>query len=129
MNVSRKIVPCTAGNMKRLPPQSSTNVGRTQDAAMSCVGAMYEGQGAGRVPSRTHGSVSLTGARVKAWCLLIYAEASLSHGQQVESLVSPHTRGSVSLAGSRVPGRKPGASSYTRKRIFLVGAMCWYIKR
>jgi hypothetical protein len=40
--------------------------------------------------SLTH---SLTGARAKAWCLLIHVRASLSRG----------------------PGRKPGASVYTRK--------------
>ena len=40
-----------------------------------------------------------TGARAKAWCLLIHAEASLSL--------------------SRGPGRKPGASLYTRKRLSL----------
>ena len=60
------------------------------------------------------------GARAKAWYLLTHAEASLSHGGQGESLVPAHTRGSVSP--SRGPGRKLGASSYTRKRLSLTGA-------
>jgi hypothetical protein len=37
-----------------------------------------------------------TGAKTKAWCLLIHADASLSlspsHGGQGGSLVPPHTR-------------------------------------
>jgi hypothetical protein len=40
---------------------------------------------------------SLTWAKAKAWCLLIHAEASLSHEGHGESLVPPYTRGSVSL--------------------------------
>ena len=63
---------------------------------------------------------SNTGARANAWCSLIHAEASLSHGGQGESLVPPYTRGSVSL--SRGPWLKPGASLYTRKRLSLTGA-------
>jgi len=60
-------------------------------------------RGPGRKPgassyTRKHLSLSLTGARAKAWCLLIHAEASLSHGGQGEKLVSPYTRGSVSLS-------------------------------
>ena len=39
------------------------------------------------------------------------------NGGRGESLVPSHTRGSVSL--SRGPGRKPGASLYTRKRLSL----------
>ena len=70
-------------------------------------------------------SLSLTGGRAKAWCLLIHAEASLSYGGQGESLVPPFTSGRVSL--SRGPGRKPGASVYTRKRLSLTGgrAKAW----
>ena len=50
--------------------------------------------GPGRHCSPRH-RIPFTGARAKAWCLL--AEASLS----------------------RQPGRKPGASLYTRKRLSL----------
>ena len=40
-----------------------------------------------------------TGGRAKAWCLLIHAEASFSHGAQGESLeVPPYTRGIVFLS-------------------------------
>ena len=106
------------------------------------VSTTYGGQGeSGVPPSYTRGSVSLprgpgrkpgasflytrkrlspTGARAKAWrLLLIHAEASLSHGGQGESLVPPsYTRGSVSLP--RGAGRKPGASFlYTWKRLSL----------
>ena len=67
-------------------------------------------RGAGRKPgaSFTYGSVSLsfetrvgsTGGRAtNAWCLVIHAEASLS---------------TLTLRG---PGRRPGASSYTRIRL------------
>jgi len=38
------------------------------------------------------------GARPKAWCFHIHAEASLSHGAQAENLVPPCTRRSVSLS-------------------------------
>jgi hypothetical protein len=41
--------------------------------------------------------VELTGARAKAWCLLVHAEASLSLSGQGESLVPLYTRGSISL--------------------------------
>ena len=81
------------------------------------------GTGTWRKPgasSYTRKRLSLTGAKAKAWCLRIHAEASLSHGGQGESLVPPYTRGSVSL--SRGQRRKPGASSYTRKRLSLTGA-------
>ena len=108
----------------------------------SCIGAVpHGGLGETLVPPHTRGSVplsrgpgrrpgassytrkrpSLTGAWARAWCVLIHAEASPSHGGQGESLVPPHTRGSVPL--SRGPGRKPGASSYTQKRLPRGGAV------
>ena len=58
-------------------------------------------RGQGRKPGAslyTRKRLSLTGARAKAWCLLIHAEASLSHGDKGESLVPPYTCGSVSLS-------------------------------
>jgi len=57
-------------------------------------------RGAARKPGASVNmrKLSLTGARTKACCLVIHAEASLSHGGQGETLVPPHTRGSVSLA-------------------------------
>ena len=61
------------------------------------------GHGYSLVPPYTCGSASLppspTGARAKVWCLLIYAEASLS------------------LSLPQGPGLKPGASIYMRKRL------------
>jgi len=54
------------------------------------------------VPPYTRGSVSLTlsltGSRAKAWCLLIHAEASLTLSHGVQSLAPPYTGGSVPLA-------------------------------
>jgi hypothetical protein len=44
---------------------------------------------------------------------------SLFHGGPGESLVPPYTLGMVSVPQG--PGRKPGASAYTRKRLSLMG--------
>jgi hypothetical protein len=41
------------------------------------------------------------------------------HGAMAKSPVPLHPRGRVSLSVSREPGRKPGASSHTRKRLSL----------
>jgi len=59
---------------------------------------LVHGQGESLAPQFTRGSVSasLTGARAKVWCLLIYEGASLCHRGQGISLVPTHTRGSVS---------------------------------
>ena len=45
-------------------------------------------------------AVKFTRGRVKAWCLLIHAEASHSHGGLGKTLMPPHSRGSVSLSVS-----------------------------
>ena len=44
-------------------------------------------------------SLSLRGGRARAWRLLTHAGASLSHGGQGKSLVPAYTRGSVYLTG------------------------------
>ena len=68
-----------------------------------------------------------TRARAKAWCLIIYAEASLSHSGQGESLVPPSTRGSVSLSLSHGGRAKAWCFLKTRKRVSLTGgrATAW----
>ena len=76
--------------------------GRTEHGVPFYISRKYL-RGPGREPGAsllTQKRLSLTGARAKAWCLFIHAEASLSHG--VECLVPPHTRGSVSLALSLI---------------------------
>jgi len=76
-------------------------------------------RGPGRKPGAslyTRQCLSLTGGRVKAWCLRIQAAMSLSHGGQGESLVPPYTSDCVSLAhggqgGSLVPPYTRGSVS------------------
>ena len=80
-----------------------------------------------------------TGARAKAWCLLIHAKAPLSwDGGRKPGASFIHAEASLSLteAGakanclllhaeaslSRVPGRNPGASLYLQNNLSLTGA-------
>ena len=72
-------------------------------------------RGPGRKPGAslyTRKRLSLTGTRANAWCLLIHAEAPLSHGGQGESLVPPITRGSISIShgGQGINLRRPTLS-------------------
>jgi len=73
--------------------------------AAAALVAMYvcvheSGHAAGAHGPTVHGNqvyqtpplLNFTGGMAEDWCLLIHAEASLTHGGQGESLVPPHTR-------------------------------------
>ena len=101
-----------AGDIRRAPARREPPRGRRRGAARVPRRGRREAQEAAQ--DRV-GQILLTGARAKAWCLLIQAEASfltgagrtpgasfytrtrLSHEGKGERLASPCTRGSVSL--------------------------------
>ena len=69
-----------------------------------------QGAAAGRIYDGCHGPRAVRWV-VKARCLLIHAEASLSHGGQGESLVPPHTHRNLSLPHAPSASQQAGSTT------------------